>query len=312
MPFDFRAVVLIGEPEMPDTEALVEGALARFPGLGTVTIEDLRPMDLTPFAHKLAASNARYANLAAEPEVPGLGIVLSVGGTPFNLMCVPFPHLHRRVLADAPIRNFDPAEALSAHLWHIIAMPTGPRADIAASRVQAGQLQALAAGILEAAGGTAVLWEASQGFQAPQDARRAAERAAAGGLPMADWVQFFPLAEGENGAARCGMMTLGLKPFLGREIELEPGPYDEAAAGARVYGLAAALLGGQTAPAEGTILPAAGGTPDLRVHIAAEGWRRGAHGLPALVLLPPDSDLGEEAGPASGGSLLSRVFGRAG
>ena len=73
----------------------------------------------------------------------------------------------------------------------------------------------------------AILWEPAQALAEPVEFATAAETLLAGSPPLMSWISYAPVvADGYAPADATGMVTYGLRPFLGRELELAPRPGD--------------------------------------------------------------------------------------
>jgi len=140
--------------------------------------------------------------------------------------------------------------------------------------------------------GTALVFPSSRVLLPPKRARIAVETAVRGVSPIEAWISFHPLRPHRpdgpaiDASAMHGAVTMGLAPFLGREMELAPMPLAEAEALQRLYAAAWLGLDGEVPLAEGAAVRLPG--VDLEVRLAlSSGWAR--PGTPAIVLLAPNS-----------------------
>lgn len=91
----------------------------------------------------------------------------------------------------------------------------------------AGGAHIVAASILKRAKALGAFWHASGTLTGPADFTAATGPLFEGKMPLDIWVGFAPMVpEGYAPEAAMGMVTHGLRPFLGRELELAPRPGD--------------------------------------------------------------------------------------
>ncbi|RMH49520.1 MAG: hypothetical protein D6686_07890 [Alphaproteobacteria bacterium] len=108
------------------------------------------------------------------------------------------------------------------HGAHVVLHAEAPAADARARLVLARRLMAVAATLALRRDCAGAVWNDVPGVIAVDAMRRAGQRLAAGQDPVSVWVRLVQ----DDGPAEGTRSTrsIGLAPFFGREIELEPGP----------------------------------------------------------------------------------------
>jgi len=321
MDHDLRALALMAGSHEFDLDRFVARANARFPQLGGVRATESSEVDWTETVEELAAGDARYRPLADRGPIAGPRYTLEVEGEPFACTAAPFPLPYDPTAETrAPLRRFEPGEALAEQGGHVTIAPMRRREGLDWARAQATVLQCLIAVAAETEQALAVHWSSSQGFQSPEDAAEAAETAIRGQSPIYDWVQFYPVppaeAELANRPDLVAVLTLGLRPFLGRELEFATAPLGIADALGWCYAAIWLLVDRATQVGDRHILSNGSGGDHLVIR-ETEGWLRRAEGIPAYVLvsqssvIDPDSLTARVPAPRRR-SLLGRVTGRTG
>ncbi|MEM9097513.1 MAG: hypothetical protein AAGC79_03230 [Pseudomonadota bacterium] len=318
---DLRAYALIQDGDFGAIEAsrLIARVNERFPDLGEMDVLLTAEEDWTNTAHSLAGQGKKWAWLAEEKTVIGVRQLFSVDEEAFVLHFTPFAYNWTRARGNA-LRLFEPDAALEAQRFHVAIAPMDPKpGNLAWSKAQATIIQVFAAAIADLANISAVYWQSSDGFQSPNQIQKAAEKAIRGETPIDHWVQFYPFTPDNPGLKSrkelMGMVSLGLNPFTGREVEVATSPMDLALAGDRCYGACwLALDSGKDIRDRDTMTDAENGDR-LIIRDKPEGWLRRTDDLGAYVLIPPDSVIdpstlalkpGEEVKP----SKIGRLFGR--
>ncbi|MBK0398073.1 hypothetical protein H0I76_02635 [Limibaculum sp. M0105] len=164
----------------------------------------------------------------------------------------------------------------------------------------------------------AVIWPDSWVCQTPKAFEDAAASVLRGQAPVNLWCAFAQSNPPQlGGAEMTGIVSFGLRKFIGRELELAPTPAVPGEAIACMREAARRLLAGEWEPADyGEIALKSFASP-LGVRLADQGFLR--PGMPAVVLVAPEAavDLrtlarktGKDAPAAEGAGLLKRIFGR--
>ncbi|MEM7508545.1 MAG: hypothetical protein AAF415_17580 [Pseudomonadota bacterium] len=322
MAFDLRATALIiGDVDAARPDLVVERARARFPGLGEVSLLAVDATDCTSIAHSLAGQHDRYAWMGHRDRIEGSSALVHVDDEPFVLIYTPFAFPHDPAKQKLkPLCRFDPAPALAAQNAHITIAPVRPRkGELIWTRAQATVLQAFAAAIADLVETPALYWRSAQAFQPKERIQSAAERALREEIPVTEWVQFYhyapqnPALNGQE--ALWGMMTLGLTPFIGREVELAAAPVPMPEAMEHAFGATCLLFErGATFQDRETLSNEDGRAALLRD--LPGGWLRQGEGLGAYVLVRSDSVIDPETlrvatAPSGARSLWNKVVRRA-
>lgn len=197
---------------------------------------------------------------------------------------------------DRPAFGFRGVEALEFRSWpagarevararaHLRVFEPAPElgADLDLNHDRAAAVSAVAAAAAELVEAAAVVWESS-GVAVPADELAAALPALAGGEPpVALWIATLA---GPGG----GVLTRGLYPLLGAEIEVRMPALSSAAAQELAYRVATEILETGRPPAEGARI---GHGPQSAFRVRYRGAEQG--GAPAVVLeeaAPGDLDL---------------------
>lgn len=198
----FTATVLLERPSDLDVDLIAELAQERFPGL-----------DLVEGVPGQAGSASG---------------VIQVERCQAIMQLVPH-RIHPRLI-EAPselLQNWDPDPALKSHRAHLNISCGGRRPGVEGAEEYASAAHLIAAAACEVMEGKAVLWQNSFGVHAPEAISDAATTIMSGQMPLSSWVSFAPVVpDGVQTGAAMGMMTFGLRHFLGRELELAPYPDD--------------------------------------------------------------------------------------
>ncbi|MEL6477411.1 MAG: hypothetical protein AAFR17_08795 [Pseudomonadota bacterium] len=293
MPFDLRAVALIQDSQLAPAgpNELLARLRTRFPELGEIALQNADTLDWTPIAHQLAAEDARHRWMAEHPKIEGVSAVFTVDDEPFALMYAPFSFPYNLAGEGLrPIRAFDPADALDRQLAHITISPVTPRkGDVIWTKAQATVMQASAAAICDLVATSAVHWHSSQGFQSPDHVQEAAEEAVGGRSPIDYWMQFYPLRPSNPEFAGrddlWGMLSLGLDPFTGREIELANAPISIKDAHMFSRATVWMLLDNGSVFRDRETISMEDGSGLATIRDRPEGWMRPGEGIGAYVLV---------------------------
>lgn len=179
-------------------------------------------------------------------------------------------------------------EDLSRHRAHIEICDLGlmgrtPMLPADAAFNRAVAVTAAAAAVARMALPLGLLWLPARGALPPASFRDQLARVLAGQAPLELWMRWFFLrgAEGE----RPGVITRGLAPFIGREIEVRPSIRPEAEALALAFATASMLIDRQGRVIDGQLLSPAPGLT-ARVRLGESRVRRGLQ-VCELTVPPP-------------------------
>jgi len=204
----------------------------------TVLLERPWPIDADRIARALTRQFPRIGVIDATPgqSTTRDSAVITIDGANIVLVSVDEPVPGSELKAPAEVlRTWNPQPALRTHQAWISVTAGGrmPGLEGAVSYAAATHFVAAACATVAPAG--AVLWRASWAVMAPGDFGDAARSLNGGQMPIDNWVSFAPVVPRGWVAARAtGMVTYGLRPFIGRELELAPAPGDAGAARARL------------------------------------------------------------------------------
>ncbi|MEM7056179.1 MAG: hypothetical protein AAF557_01195, partial [Pseudomonadota bacterium] len=119
---------------------------------------------------------------------------------------------------------WSPQELFDGHQAQISVACGGARDDLGSMELYAAAVHVAATAICSVAPAGAIYWESGELLVHPNDFRAAIGPMMAGQMPIASWIGFRPILGTAEDAETVGMITCGLRPFLGREIELAPAP----------------------------------------------------------------------------------------
>ncbi|MEM6945094.1 MAG: hypothetical protein AAF565_15225 [Pseudomonadota bacterium] len=288
-----RATVMLRD--LPEgTSNLASVLRDALPGETVAEFTDLGATDFTQAAHRMAREIPGLGYLAKEPRVEAYRARFMLEGQPLAALTMPFPYSFDPDAGLKPIRVNEPHEALRRQRFHIVIAPVGGDAgERVAALYQATAVQTAAALLAKGAGAEGVFWNPSEGFQTTEDALDAARRARAGDVPIDKWVQLFPThfsdLPGGLGPEYPGMLTLGLRPFIGRELEMAPSKRKHIWLAKTLLGLATLSVAQGRVFDDGHTAENEEDGTHFRIRAADKGWLRRADGLPALVIVPEDS-----------------------
>lgn len=125
------------------------------------------------------------------------------------------------------LRTWNPMPALRQHHAQITVTCGGGLPGLEGALAYAAATHFVATAVAGLARPLAVLWAPARALVDPGEFAVSAETLLAGTPPLLSWVSYAPVvAEGYAAADATGMVTYGLRPFLGHEIELAPRPGD--------------------------------------------------------------------------------------
>lgn len=160
-------------------------------------------------------------------------------------------------------------------------------ADAAFNRAVA--VTAAAAAVVRLALPLALLWLPARGALPPAAFRDQLARVLAGHAPLELWMRWFFLRGGEG--ERPGIVTRGLAPFIGREIEVRPSARPESEALALAFAMASFLIDHQVQVSDGQLVTPAPGLT-ARVRLGESRVRRGLQ-VCELTVPPPTVRAGQ-------------------
>ena len=196
----FRATILLEESWQPDVEAIAATLATRFPTIGRIEVPRSRPGEA---AGVIAIDGARVS----VHRIPGR--------VPAERFAPPLKIL----------RRWDPEDAIRCHAGAIEITCGGDLPGLVCAEAYAAAVHFTVTAACQVARATAVLWREGWVVSEPGAFADGAEQILAGRMPLGTWVSFSPVVP--RGLARgdaTGMVTCGMRPFIGRELELSPRP----------------------------------------------------------------------------------------
>ncbi|MGF1500305.1 MAG: hypothetical protein ACFBSD_00675 [Paracoccaceae bacterium] len=268
MTTEYAAIVLLERPWQADPAELSRVLTERFPALGVI-----RP-----------AGDADRTDDALHPmiEIDGAPVLIEQTATrlDFDETLRPF-RLYR---------DWDHEAALFTHRVQLRVSAGGDGHGLLWAKAYATAVTLVAGALAKLLPARAVFYPASDIFLSPDAALMAGRTALKGVSPIEAWAGIIPFTP-ENAPDRYrGAMTVGLRGFLGRELELAPVPVPPRHVLDRIRGAVWQALDGETPLADrGTIRgPAIDGVESEGLLLrGASEWLR--PGVPAWVLIAPDA-----------------------
>ena len=260
MPGQFLATLLFERPWWVDMDRIAAAVRRRFPTIGAVDV--------------VAGSAA------------GDGGVLSIDHCPVVLQSADRPLAHDAYLPPLKIlRTWNPMPAIRRHRAQLTISCGGDLPGLQGALACAAATHFVTTAVVGLARPLAVLWQPASAVIDPGEFAIAAEQLLAGSAPLMCWVSYAPIAaEGHAPAEATGMVTCGLRPFLGHEVELAPRPGDPRSAFGSVAPIVDRALRGRIELQDGLRL--ADGETAMTVH---ERPRRSRGEESARVLVSDDS-----------------------
>ncbi|MEM1382931.1 MAG: hypothetical protein AAF713_17215 [Pseudomonadota bacterium] len=132
-----------------------------------------------------------------------------------------------------------------------------------------------------------IFWPHASVFWTLEQAQRAAEAILSGSTPLEQWIGFAIVTPSNIDRDDVGgMVTWGLRAFVGKEIELAPAPLPPAQVGRHVIGVCKLILDGGATFRDRETLRADAGGPVFVIR-ERDFWLR--RGIPAYVLISEDA-----------------------
>ncbi len=125
------------------------------------------------------------------------------------------------------LRTWNPTPAQRSHQAHLTITCGGNLAGLEGALAYSAATHFVATGIAAIVHPLAILWGPARALLEPGEHAMAAETLLTGTIPHSSWVSYAPVvAQGYPAADATGMVTYGLRPFIGHELELAPRPGD--------------------------------------------------------------------------------------
>ncbi len=212
----------------------------------TILLEAPWPLDVDELA---GAVRERFPQIGVVEPVPGQAdaresAVLTLDGAQIviELAQTPFPAAETTPPLET-VQAWDPAPALRAHRARLSVTCGGSMPGIISAKSYAAATHFVTAAATDLSLPLAVFWHHGWTMNDPRSFLDATAELAAGRMPVDTWVGFAPVVpQGYEPAEAIGMVSYGMRPMLGRELELAPRPGDPKIAHECLRGIAAQIL----------------------------------------------------------------------
>lgn len=253
----FTATVLLERPWKPDTGAVAAAVARRFPTIGRV--------EAVPARSAVHIDGAEVALRLGTEKIP----------------------VARLVPPMRPVRVWDPEPAIRGHVGYLDISCGGDLPGLEGSEAFAAAVHFVATAAAELSPAAAVFWSQGWALSSPANFVGGADEILAGRMPLGAWVSFSTVVpRGYAPAQATGMVTYGMRPFIGRELELAPRPGDPRSAWRCVGRIARMALDRGVKLADGVRLGAAESAWAVTVR-ERDAWLR--RDEPVFVLVADDS-----------------------
>ena len=195
----FSAVVLLDSPWEIDIDAIAAAVRARYDSIGQV--------DAIP-----GQSPDRTAGLI---RIDGANVVVTMSDSPINE-----DDLSPRLKV---MRHWHPENALGRHCASVTVSCGGGLEGLEGAEAYAAAVHFVAAALVHIAPSVAVFWPKGYALTDPSAFIEAADTLLTGRIPVGAWVSFAAVVpRGYKASDALGMVTYGMRSFIGRELELAP------------------------------------------------------------------------------------------
>ena len=218
---------------------------------------------------------ARAEPVGEDAGMPaGAALVVEIGKTIVTVMYMDQPMLpgalDEAVAKDRMMPNA--AEVVAGHKAHYTISHLEPNEQFADARQAAIAMTRVCAALCQLTPVLCVHWAAAQTIAPAANVREAASVLSEGEWPLFMWSNFLPYAgkDDASGQRRVGMLTQGLAPFVGREIEFAPAPMPPEQVFDRVINLSSYLMARGAVLGEGNTVGVSE-SERIRVHYGEVG-----------------------------------------
>jgi hypothetical protein len=130
-----------------------------------------------------------------------------------------------------PLRAGGADEAASSHAAHVTISAGGALPGLEGAEAYAALVHFVAAATLSITPSSAVFWKNGWALSRAETFSASANMLLQGKMPVGTWISYAVIVpSGMQPADGTGMVTYGLRPFIGRELELAPRPCEARAA----------------------------------------------------------------------------------
>ena len=259
------------------------------------------------------AGRTRVRRDGATNEAAG---TIYVDGAPVEIALVNAPYPAEQLNPPMRLIDREGAIAASGHSAYILVSVTSPSDELDWIKVHAALLTLVTTVVAVKSGAVCVFWSESWACITPEQLEEAAGAVMRGEPPVEFWVSFAQARPARvAGEAMSGIASFGLRPFVGRELEIAPIPAMPTGAVGCLRAAARRLLTVEWEPWDRQAVKLNSFAEPLTVRFIDAGFMR--RGVPAMVLIAPDASvdaetLGRKPGAAEGrrAGVLGRLFRR--
>lgn len=258
--------------------------------LSFVLLKELRP--LAPAA-LISAVNAKLGEVGAQAVIESAAgdagpIVINIVGRRFTILVVnkpvPTRDLQESIALERSWRDVD--ASVAQHTAHIIVAPMDKPSSHSAAVSSAIFTTLLAASIAELEPAIGIWWSTGAKLMEATAFVQQASGIANKRIPILAWLQLVFLAAPDGRGT--AIVTIGLRPFIGRELEWQPSPAPAEVAAKRVLGVASYLIANGLVVKDGETIGLSE-EEKIAVRYADYGHRAG---VPVLRLFATDDGMG--------------------
>ena len=197
----FSAILMLRHAVGVDIDALARSVMVQFPEIGTVE----------PVSGQTGEGSSGLL------RIEGGHVVVTVTPCPFDEGQL-FPPMQ-------VLRSWDPVSAIADHEAYLTVSCGGGLDGIEGAEAYAAAVHFVAAAATRVLPVTAVAWQRGYAISNPVDFYDCSSSLLRGRMPIGAWISFASVVpKGFSPSSALGMVTYGMRPFIGREIELAPRP----------------------------------------------------------------------------------------
>ena len=255
-----------------------------------ILLEEEWPLDIDAVGAAMRQQFPQIGEIDALPgQVPGhqSGLVRIDGG---HVVISSSPERFPEDLVEPPLqvmRSWKPERALRDHKAHLLVSCGGDLPGLEGAKAYAAAAHFVVAAATSITPATAVIWQRGYCITRPEDFAESATTLLSGRMPLGAWVSFASVVpRGYAPDAATGMVSYGLRPFLGRELEVAPRPGNPRSAYNCIANVARRALGQGLQLSDGICLDDTGLDQSVTVREKTFWLRRD---LSAYVLVAADA-----------------------
>lgn len=186
-----------------------------------------------------------------------------------------------------PLRAGGAEEAANSHKAHVTISAGGALPDLEGAEAYAALVHFVAAATVSITPSKAVFWKNGWALSRAETFSNAANMLLQGKMPVGTWVSFAVIVPtGMQPSDGTGMVTYGLRPFIGRELELAPRPCEARSAFQTLNAISRKILDSGELLAEGVTIRSDDGRTSFMVRERNYWLRRDSS---AFVLIADDA-----------------------